>query len=150
IQEWEAGVSHPTAERLQGLIRALLASGGFTPGQEPAEASDFWTAAERDSPRMHTPFDPVWFFDVLPSNPSIGLTSKAPGSTAERLEDWNEAPDTEGFVGRSEELAQLRSWVLDDRCRLVALVGFGGIGKTMLAARVAQRVASNFERAYWR
>src|SRR5260370_33342162 len=37
------------------------------------------------------------------------------------------------FVGRSRELATLRDWVLQDRCRLTAVLGMGGIGKTALA-----------------
>jgi predicted ATPase len=44
----------------------------------------------------------------------------------------------------------LRHWVLAERCRFVALLGMGGIGKTSLAARLAQDVAPSFERVYWR
>lgn len=42
--------------------------------------------------------------------------------------DWQEAPDVSVFYGRSEELLQLRQWILEERCRLVALLGIGGIG----------------------
>src|SRR6185312_1308661 len=65
-------------------------------------------------------------------------------------EGWGEAPDTAGFVGRGDELALLRGWVLQERCRLVAILGMGGIGKTSLVARMAQEVAPSFERVYWR
>jgi predicted ATPase len=64
--------------------------------------------------------------------------------------DWGEAPSTVGFVGRADELALLRRWLLDKRCRLVAVLGMGGIGKTSLATRLAHDVASSFERVYWR
>jgi NACHT domain len=37
-----------------------------------------------------------------------------------------------------------------ERCRLVAIVGIGGIGKTSLAARLARDLASSFELVYWR
>jgi WD40 repeat protein len=53
-------------------------------------------------------------------------------------------------VGRAEELAVLRRWVLDEHRRLVAVLGFGGIGKTILTARSAQQIAASFERVYWR
>jgi WD40 repeat protein len=73
------------------------------------------------------------------------------GVSYERREDWGEAPDVQlGFVGRNEELVTLRDWVLRQRCRLVALRGVGGIGKTALAARLAQDVAPAFHRVFWR
>src|SRR4029453_6829144 len=72
------------------------------------------------------------------------------GGSPERAQDWGEAPDTAEFVGRGEELALLKKWVLEERCRLVAVLGMGGIGKTSLAACLAQAVAPSFARVYWR
>lgn len=46
------------------------------------------------------------------------------------------------FVGREEELAQLRQMLADPACRLITLCGLGGMGKSRLAlalARQAQR-----------
>ncbi|HTD79384.1 MAG TPA: NACHT domain-containing protein, partial [Chloroflexota bacterium] len=116
--------------------------GGLTLGREAAEARDLWAAAEREAPRMHTPFDEAWFARLL--------AARAAPPSVERAQDWGEAPDTLGFVGRADELALLRHWVLDERCRLVAILGMGGIGKTSLAARLAQEVAPTFECVYWR
>src|SRR3954453_13949825 len=57
IQAWGAGVSSPSAERLQQLIAALLEAGGLNAGRETEESHAFWAAVESASPRMHAPFD---------------------------------------------------------------------------------------------
>src|SRR5947209_6103613 len=142
VQDWEAGLNYPTAERLQVLIQVLLEAGGLTVGQEASEARALWAAAEREAPRMHTPFDAAWFATLL--------AVPAASPSVERAQDWGEAPATLGFIGRADELALLRRWVLDEGRRLVAILGMGGIGKTSLAARLAQEVAPSFERVYWR
>src|SRR5439155_27091675 len=64
--------------------------------------------------------------------------------------DWGDAPYVLNFLGRVEELAVLTDRVLNERCRLVGLLGMGGMGKTMLAARLARDLAPSFVRAYWR
>ncbi|HTD77542.1 MAG TPA: NACHT domain-containing protein, partial [Chloroflexota bacterium] len=164
VQEWETGANYPGAERLEALIRVLLEAGGLTPGHEAAEAHVLWSAALGEAPRMRTPLDQAWLARLLAeratpagapeparaSIPAMPIGSRGEPRPVERRQDWGEAPDTVGFVDRTGELALLRHWVLNERCRLVALLGMGGIGKTSLAARVAQDVASNFERVYWR
>ena len=161
IQDWEAGVTLPSAQLLQRLLAALLEVGGLTPGQETSDARELWAAAVREAPRMRTPFDEEWFAALLAAHASMtpvpaqdvlrSLRAWEPGTgMAERGQDWGEAPDTMVFVGRAEELALLSRHVLEERCRLVAVLGIGGIGKTSLAARLAQTVAPSFERVYWR
>jgi transcriptional regulator with XRE-family HTH domain len=146
VQDWESGVNYPTAERLQALIHVLLEAGGLTVGREAAEARELWAAAEREAPRMHTRFDEAWFASLLATR--AGAASSL--ARIERAQDWGEAPDTVGFVGRVDELALLRRWLVDERCRLVAILGMGGIGKTSVAARLVENVAPSFERVYWR
>ncbi|WP_416529649.1 ATP-binding protein [Streptomyces coelicoflavus] len=50
--------------------------------------------------------------------------------------------ETTSFVGRSRELAA--GGRLLERCRLVTLVGTGGVGKTRLAGRIVHEVAERF------
>lgn len=69
--------------------------------------------------------------------------------TANRI-DWDSAPDVSSFYGRASELATLEQWIVSDRCRLVALLGMGGIGKTSLAVRIAQQIQDRFEYVIWR
>ena len=64
--------------------------------------------------------------------------------------DWNQAPENSSFYGRSEELETLRKWSVEDRCRLIAIVGMGGIGKTALALRCAKNLQHEFEFVIWR
>jgi hypothetical protein len=144
VQDWEAGVNHPSAQRLQALILVLLEAGGLTARHEALEAGELWAAVLRETPRMQTPFDHGWFAGLVSAGvaprPVRGgvqsSTAEAGASTTvERVQDWGEAPDVLSFGGRADELASLRSSVLEERCRLVAVLGMGGIGKTILAAR---------------
>ncbi|PIG92341.1 NB-ARC domain-containing protein [Gloeocapsopsis sp. IPPAS B-1203] len=64
-------------------------------------------------------------------------------------QDWRELIDVSRFYGRGRELATLRQWIHKDRCRLVAILGMGGMGKTALAAKLAQVVQLNFEYLIW-
>ena len=47
------------------------------------------------------------------------------------------------FVGRAAEVAQLAQQLLDPTCRLLTLVGPGGIGKTRLAIEVARYILTD-------
>ncbi len=64
--------------------------------------------------------------------------------------DWGDAPDTAVFFGRQQELSTLAGWLTDDRCRLVAILGMGGIGKSALAAKLAHQVSDQFQTVIWR
>ena len=70
-------------------------------------------------------------------------------------QDWGEAPDIPFFWGRIQELASLEQWIVGDRCRLVLLLGMGGIGKTALSIKLAQQITTwipqaKFEFVIWR
>jgi WD40 repeat protein/transcriptional regulator with XRE-family HTH domain len=64
--------------------------------------------------------------------------------------DWGETPNLGSFYGRERDQETLERWLVADRCRLVAIVGMGGIGKTVLATKVARQVSSHFDYVIWR
>ncbi|MHC5765446.1 MAG: WD40 domain-containing protein [Nostoc sp.] len=64
--------------------------------------------------------------------------------------DWGEAIFNSAFYGRIEELITLEQWILNEHCQLVALLGIGGIGKTALSVKFAQKIQDNFEYVIWR
>lgn len=65
-------------------------------------------------------------------------------------QDWGEAIDVSMFYGRTVEIATLKQWIGQDRCRLVALLGMGGIGKTAIAAKLAEQLQDEFDYLIWR
>lgn len=58
--------------------------------------------------------------------------------TADAQPPHNLPPQATPFFGRQNELAELSSFIANPDCRLLTLVGPGGIGKTRLALAVAE------------
>lgn len=63
---------------------------------------------------------------------------------------WAEAMDVPVFYNRCTEILTMKQWLVQERCRLVAIFGIGGIGKTSLAAILAQHVQHDFQHLIWR
>jgi hypothetical protein len=66
------------------------------------------------------------------------------------VEDWGEAPDASLFYGRATELSQLEQWTIEERCRLVMILGMSGVGKTAFSVKLAAQLKDKFDYIIWR
>jgi len=64
--------------------------------------------------------------------------------------DWTEAVSVEHFFGRRKELKQIETLLCTDHCRVIALLGMGGIGKTTLSIKVAEEIGGKFDCVIWK
>lgn len=89
--------------------------------------------------------------ESVTAQPVPGLSFAPPISPlAQPRRDWGESIDVEFFHGRTNELNSLKTMLLDDSCRVVSIIGLGGIGKTTLAAKLAQSIQDHFDYVIWR
>ncbi|HEY9852520.1 MAG TPA: AAA family ATPase [Leptolyngbyaceae cyanobacterium] len=64
--------------------------------------------------------------------------------------DLGDAAQIFNFYDRIPELTILETWILQQNCRLIALLGNSGIGKTTLALRLIEQIKSNFDYIIYR
>ena len=156
LGEWESGSSYPKAEHLKHMIALGVQQQAFAVGREEEEIRALWRAAHQK-----VLLDESWLQGLLspPAAPRVDVAGEqtrgtemlsAPPASGEPRVDWGEALDVPNFYGREEELALLSQWVGEERCRVVSVLGMGGIGKSALAVTVMHRMASQFEVVIWR
>ncbi len=146
VGEWEAGSSYPKVEHIKQLIALGIQQGAFPAGREVEAVRELWQIS-----RQKVLLDEYWLVEVL----SGKTGANRPMTVSERAEQpqFNGESKTvinlpfqpTPFIGRSDELTDIARLLSDPTCRLLTLLGPGGIGKTRLAIEVAQRQIGVFK-----
>jgi transcriptional regulator with XRE-family HTH domain len=153
VAGWEGGSAYPKADHLKALLTFAAQQKAFATGREEEEIRAFWNATHQK-----VLLDERWLQTLLATAlPVQHLSQTGPlltptGSETSAIPriDLVEALDVSHFVGCEVEAAELTRWILEERCRLIVLLGMGGIGKSMLASYLGQQLAPHFEAVLWR
>src|SRR3989442_3758307 len=153
VADWEGGLSYHKAERLKQLIALGMQQQAFPAGREEEEIRALWKAAHQkvwlDDAWLHDLLAPLSPVPLSPLAGTPGAHAAAEPAASPRV-DLVEALDVSHCAGREVEVAELSQWIVQEQCRLVTLLGMGGIGKSMLASLLGSRLAPQFEAVLWR
>jgi WD40 repeat protein/transcriptional regulator with XRE-family HTH domain len=156
VVDWEGGLTYPSVDHLKQFVILAIERQVWSVGDEEEEVRALWQVA-----RQKVLLDEGWLGGLLshaqalpPSQPGeeTSVTAHAlvsPSRSRPRV-DWSDAPDVASFYGREWELDLLSTWMLQERCRVVSVLGQGGIGKSALATKVMHQIAERFEVVIWR
>jgi DNA-binding CsgD family transcriptional regulator len=150
------GLTQVEKERLRGLLcgyspAEIARKLHLNPGGLQVAITDLYRYTEALTQRSpHTIKnwrDIVEWLEVAgyQKKPYQGLSTPSPP----RKQDWESMPDISNFYGRTEEIDTLKQWILQERCRLITILGMGGIGKTALSVKLAQELSGEFEYVIW-
>jgi transcriptional regulator with XRE-family HTH domain len=153
VAGWEGGLAYPKAEHLKAFLALGVQASAFPVGREEEEIRTFWRAAHQK-----VLLDEAWLHDLVSTPVPVPLSPQTETLVAHVREDpttfprvdWVGALDVSHFAGREVEVAQLTQWIVLEHCRLIALLGMGGIGKSMLVSFLGQHLTPQFEAVLWR
>jgi WD40 repeat protein/transcriptional regulator with XRE-family HTH domain len=158
VAGWEAGSAYPKTEHLKAFLELCVQQQAFPAGHKAEQIRTLWHAA-----RQKVLLDETWLAELLGRTPPAltllpteSLEEPQPGEmpaaelTPGQRVDWGDALAVSSFYNREREVTTLAQWVVQERCRVVSVLGLGGIGKSALAVSLMHQVAPHFEVVLWR
>ncbi len=149
VGEWEAGSSYPKVDHIKKLITLAIQQRAFPAGREVEAVRELWQIS-----RQKVLLDELWLAGLLTGKAGangdvnlpapIQVKAEKPHRNSERKTVINIPFEPTSFIGRGAELSEIARLLDDPNCRLLTLLGSGGIGKTRLAIEVAQSQTSIF------
>lgn len=115
---------------------------------EKVTKKNFRFCIERQQFALSAPSKPALSSPIANSAVAVAVSPRS--SLPMTQVDWGEAMDVSVFYGRQQEINTLTGWIESDRCRLIALLGMGGIGKTALSVKLAYQLQNQFDWVIWR
>jgi len=133
---WEAGSSYPTAEHLKQLIVLGVQQQAFPAGREAEEIRVLWRAPTHQKVLL----DEAWLA-LAPRPNTSALTPAAPYAAGKHPDQMMRCTATQPkpaprvglgcstglseLLWREREQARLSQWIIEDRCRVVSVLGLG-------------------------
>jgi predicted ATPase/transcriptional regulator with XRE-family HTH domain len=142
VLSWEAGEKYPSSERLQAFITVALEHEAFPLGDEAEAIQTLWQSANQKEL-----LDEAWLNTVLHQQQQT-VTARPNADEKQTTSDravFNNLPfQPTTFIGRANELTQIAGILSSSECRLLTLLGPGGVGKTRLALEVVSGLTEKF------
>jgi predicted ATPase/DNA-binding SARP family transcriptional activator len=132
-------------DAVQALLRVLRTMGQSTRALEVFERFRSDLRRELDAEPLEATRALLDSIQPLPPRPSNGPISQAPTTPPRH----NLPALSTRFIGRKRELEQLSTYVSNPDCRLLTLVGLGGMGKTRLALEAVGQHLNAFPDGVW-
>jgi predicted ATPase len=148
VGDWEAGNSYPKLEHLKQLVVLSLQHQAFPTGSEAEKIRVLWKSSHQK-----VLLDEAWLNGLLTPSPTQLTRDLEPSHVVKEASPTKSEKHASlilpfqptAFVGRVTELAEIDALLGDPACRLLTLVGPGGIGKTRLAIEVATHQMERFQ-----
>ncbi len=169
VGEWEAGNKYPKPEHLKRFISLVVKHEAFPAESKEEEIRALWQVAHQK-----VLLDEVWLASLLHPQPALALQPSITGAgapsvvpipslsplpasalPAQPVDNGHHTRGAQGgvinlpfqptaFFGRAAELTEISKILSAPACRLLTLLGPGGVGKTRLAIEVAEGQIEEF------